>query len=70
MSNEIIDRIYRALFVYTVGFQELMRNSLPMSATNFGIISNLWKVYALLLEHSCESDYKLLVGERNAIINL
>ena len=67
MSNETINRIYRALFVYTVGFQELMRNSLPVSANNFGIISNLWKVYALLLEHSCESDYKLLVGECNPL---
>lgn len=39
-----------------------MRKSLTTSAKNFGIAGSIWKVYALLLEHSCDADYKLLVG--------
>ena len=65
----MIDRIYRALFVYTIGFHELMKTNLSGEAINFGIISNIWKVYALLLEHAFESDYKLLIGECNTFIN-
>eukprot|EP00826_Nyctotherus_ovalis_P014173 TRINITY_DN13923_c0_g1_i5.p1 TRINITY_DN13923_c0_g1~~TRINITY_DN13923_c0_g1_i5.p1 ORF type:complete len:321 (-),score=55.49 TRINITY_DN13923_c0_g1_i5:284-1246(-) len=63
VGEEMIDRIYRALFVYTIGFHELLKSNLSGEAINFGIISNIWKVYALLLEHACELDYKLLIGE-------
>ena len=29
----------------------------------FSLIINVWKVFAILLEYSCKSDYKLMIAE-------
>ena len=68
MSESNIDRIYRAMFVYTLGIHELMKNNITGEGINFGVISNFWKVYTLLLEYCCESDYKLVIGNSKLLL--
>lgn len=63
MNGKLIDRIYRALFVYTIGFHELIKKCLTITASNFGLVSNIWKVFSLLLEHSFKGEFNALVGE-------
>lgn len=61
IPNETVDRIYRALFVYSVGFYELLNKVLSHTPKKYTVVTNLWKVYAVLLEYCNRADYKLLI---------
>lgn len=63
IPNEAVDRIYRALFVYSVGFYELMKKCLEHTEKKYTIITALWKVFSILLEYCCQTDYKMLISE-------
>lgn len=63
IPSDLIDRVYRALFVYSVGFYELIKKSLSYTGKRYSIITNLWKVFAILLEYCSKSDYRLLISE-------
>jgi golgin subfamily B member 1 len=63
ISDETIDRVYRSLFVYSVGFHELMKTCLEHTKNRYELITAIWKVFAILLEYCCKSDYKMLVEE-------
>lgn len=65
VPNEIIRRIYRAMFVYSVGFSELINSALEHSNQNYTLIANIWKVYSILLEYSSKSDYQMTVTKMN-----
>ena len=63
-----VDRLYRALFVYSIGFYELI--SLITSSIKSKdqtkrsqIIGAVWTVYSILLEFWCKTDYKLLISQ-------
>ena len=60
---ETIDRIYRSLFVYSVGFYELIKNCLQHTERKYSMITNIWKVFAILLEYCCRTDYRMLISE-------
>lgn len=45
LPNEMIDRIYRALFVYSVGFYQLIKDQLKHTKKNFKVITDIWKVF-------------------------
>lgn len=45
VSLEDVDRIYKALFVYSVGFFEFLKKILQSTGRNFAIITSIWKVY-------------------------
>ena len=60
---EIVDRIYRSLFVYSVGFYELIKNCLQHTEKKYSMITNIWKVFAILLEYCCRTDYRMLISE-------
>lgn len=60
---EDIDRIYRALFVYSVGFHELIKKCLEHTKKKYTIITQIWKVFAILLEYCCRTDYRMLISE-------
>ena len=59
----MVDRIYRALFVYSVGFYELIKKCLQHTQKKYTIITNIWKVFAILLEYCCRTDYRMLISE-------
>lgn len=59
----MVDRIYRALFVYSVGFYELIKKCLKHTDKKYKIITDIWKVFAILLEYCCRTDYRMLIQE-------
>ena len=48
-----IDRIYRGLFVYSIGFYEMIHRCLSHAKNKYTILSSFWKVFAILLEYCC-----------------
>ena len=63
IPTDVVDRVYRALFVYSVGFHELIKKCLMHCEKKFTLITNVWKVFAVLLEYCCRSDYRMLISE-------
>jgi hypothetical protein len=63
IPTELVDRVYRALFVYSVGFHELIKKCLMHCEKKYTLITNIWKVFAVLLEYCCRSDYRMLISE-------
>lgn len=61
-----IDRIYRALFVYSLGFYEMVTKALVQSPSKNSFQSAIWKVFAILLEYCCKTNYQMLVGKMQA----
>ena len=50
------------MFVYSVGFYELLRDvSRGATGKKVEVLCAMWKVFSILLEHSCKQDYKLMV---------
>ena len=61
VSSEHIDRMYRALFVHSLGFFQLLRNAtLNVSKGKEVIQANLWRVFQVLLEVSCKTEYEMI----------
>ena len=63
IPGELTDRVYRALFVYSVGFYELIKKCLQHTEKKYTLITNVWKVFAILLEYCCRTDYRMLISE-------
>ena len=63
IPNDTVDRIYRALFVYSVGFYELIKKCLMHTGKKYTIITAIWKVFSILLEYCCRTDYRMLISE-------
>jgi len=63
MDDETVNRIYRALFVYSVGFYELIKKCLAQTQKKYTIITKIWKVFCILLEYCCRTDYRMLISE-------
>jgi len=59
----MVDRIYRALFVYSVGFYELVKKCLEHTEKKYTIVTAIWKVFSILLEYCCRTDYRMLISE-------
>lgn len=63
IPNEQVDRIYRGLFVYSIGFYEMLQRCLHHAENKFTQLSSLWKVFAILLEYCCKSNYQMLISK-------
>lgn len=59
VSKAQIDRIYRSLFVYSVGFYEMLKSAMAGCKNRPVLIANFWKVFSILLEYCCKHDYKM-----------
>ena len=59
----MIDRIYRGLFVYSIGFYEMLNKSLSHAKNRYTLLSAIWKVYSILLEYCCKSNYQMLIAK-------
>ena len=62
IPNESINRIYRSLFVYSVGFYDLIVRWMEHSEQNHSVVSSIWKVFAILIEYCWKSDYTMLIS--------
>lgn len=49
--------------MYSVGFYELINNCLEHTNKKYSMITNIWKVFAILLEYCCRTDYRMLISE-------
>ena len=58
-----IDRIYRGLFVYSIGFYEMIHKCLTHAKNKYTLLASLWKVYSILLEYCCKSNYQMLIAQ-------
>lgn len=65
IPNETIDRIYRSMFVYSVGWFELLKKCLEHTENKYNVITNMWKVFSILLEYCCRSDYRIMISQIN-----
>lgn len=68
ISATLVDRIYRSLFVYSVGFFELLKQQMTNCSeeNSLTLLMNLWKAYGVLLEYSCKTEYRLLISRVTA----
>jgi hypothetical protein len=58
-----IERIYRSLFVYSIGFYEMILKCVAHAKNKYSILASLWKVFQILLEYCCKSNYQMLVAK-------
>ncbi|CAI2368650.1 unnamed protein product [Moneuplotes crassus] len=63
IPEEVIDRIYRCLFVYSTGFHQLLTKLLKHTNGKYKIIKNIWKTFSVLLEYCCKTDYDSLLQD-------
>ena len=62
IPNESVNRIYRSLFVYSVGFYDLIVRWIEHSEYNHTLVAAIWKVFAIMIEYWCKTDYTMLIS--------
>ena len=62
VPKEFVDRIYRCLFVYSLGFYEMIKKLILHSNQKYSLVTRIWKVFAVLLEYCCVTDYKMMIA--------
>ncbi|GLI59921.1 hypothetical protein VaNZ11_001968 [Volvox africanus] len=75
LPNEAIDRLYRCMYVYTVGFFDVMQDILSHNEFRTEILSNVWKGFLTISESALQvafrSDYlKLYQSQQVAMAEL
>lgn len=72
LSPDMVDRIYRSLFVYSVGFFELLKQQMINCSdeNSLRLLMNLWKTYGILLEYACKTEYRLLISRIQSLNEL
>ncbi|GIM07161.1 hypothetical protein Vretimale_11376 [Volvox reticuliferus] len=75
LPNEAIDRLYRCMYVYTVGFFDVMQDILAHNEFRTEILSNVWKGFLTIAESALQvafrSDYlKLYQSQQVAMAEL
>jgi len=64
LANAIVNRMYRALFVYSLGFYQIIQHcSQHIMQERFHLQSRIWKVYQILLEYCSKTDYELITRQ-------
>ena len=62
-----MNRLYHSLFVYTVGYFEVVRSIVKgymREDGNKGVyISKIWRVFMILLEYACKTDYQMITSQ-------
>ena len=61
VDKALVDRIYRGLFVYSLGFYEMVHKCLEHAKNKYTILASVWKVFSILLEYCCKSNYQMLI---------
>ena len=65
LQAQEVDRLYRSLFVYSIGFYQLIQKILEHTNKKYTIVTGVWKVYAILLEYCCQLDYQMIITTLN-----
>ena len=56
------EKIYRGLYVHSLGFYQMLHSLFAQSSSKTTMVSRIWKVFSLLLEHGCDSQYKSMLS--------
>lgn len=51
IPKEVIDRVYRCLFVYSTGFHQMLTKLLTHTQGKYLVIKSIWRTFAVLLEY-------------------
>jgi len=63
IPNATVDRVFRWLFVYSVSFYEMIKKLISQCNRKYTIITSIWKVFSVLLEYCCQSDYRIFISD-------
>ena len=63
MNIEDINRIYSSLFVYSVGFYDMISDTLKHSSDKDNIQSQIWRVFQVLLEYCLEGRHNKIIHQ-------
>lgn len=58
LSSEAVDRVYRSLYVYTVGFFDVMQEILEHSEFRLEVLSNVWRGFLFISEAALKVAFK------------
>ena len=61
IDAHFVPRVYKGLYVYSMGFNQMLKNYFGKSSSSNQALIKIWKVYAILLEFCCETEYRMLV---------
>lgn len=61
IDKEIVDRLYRCLFVYSIGFYENISDLMSNCPKRDELVSKIWVVYNILLEYNCRTEYDTML---------
>ncbi|CAD8057399.1 unnamed protein product [Paramecium sonneborni] len=59
VKDEDVGRLYRSMFVYTVGFYEMLHEILK----NLQLTASIWKVFGILLEYVAKGDFYFTINQ-------
>ncbi|CAK84981.1 unnamed protein product (macronuclear) [Paramecium tetraurelia] len=59
LKDEDVNRIYRSMFVYTVGFYEMLKDILK----NYELTAMIWQVFGILLEYVAKGDFQFTINQ-------
>lgn len=61
LSTEMQSRIYQSLYVHSIGFHAFVKELTKHVVEGRAALRvNIWKVFQILLECACKTDYKLI----------
>ena len=60
-----VGKLYRSLFVYSIGFYQMILKVLEHTNNKYTIVTGIWKVFAVLLEYCCQLDYQMIINTLN-----
>ena len=63
VGEDQCDRLYSALFVYSIGFNTMIRDLMVTCKSKYAVASRLWKVFSMLLEFCSVLDHKQIITE-------
>ena len=58
----MIHRLYKGLYIYTVGFFHLISLCTLNSSNKNNTIISIWKVFSIILDHVCQTDNRNIIG--------
>ena len=59
LSGEEIDRLYRSMYVYTVGFQDLLKDLLMHCDNRATVLHNVWRAFIYIAETALKVNFKV-----------
>ena len=67
LPEDQVNRLYHSLFVYTVGYFEVVRSIVKgymREDGNKGVyMTKIWRVFMILLEYACKTDYQMITSQ-------